>query len=145
MSIFTKFENAEHSFAAWAEKELGKLSTEVPSIEKVIDPILQYVGGASAILAGIEGGPAASAAITKLVSTVQTGVTAVGGLVQDFGATPTVASIASALAANTSSLLAAAKVTNPTSVATATSIVTNLNLAAQALSAAAPAPVTTVA
>ena len=145
MSIFTKFENAEHTFSAWAEKELGKLSTEVPTIEKVVDPILQYVGGASAVLAGLEGGPAASAAVTKVVSTVQTGVTALGGLVQDFGATPTAASIASSLAANTSSLLAAAKVTNAQSVATGTAIVTNLNLLAQALTAAVPAPTTAAA
>ena len=144
MSIFSKFDGELHSFAVYAEKELGKFSTEVPTIEKVVDPILQYVGGAASILAFSEGGPLASAEVTKLVNTVQTGVTALGGLVQDFGATPTAASMASALAANAASLLAAAHVTNTQSVATGTAIVTNLSLLSQAMTAAVTtaAPVT---
>ncbi len=65
MSIFSSIANAEHTFAAWAEKELGKLSAEAPALTKTVDTIVQYVGGVASILAGIEGGPAASAAVTN--------------------------------------------------------------------------------
>jgi O6-methylguanine-DNA--protein-cysteine methyltransferase len=139
MSFFTRIETDLHTFAAWAEKELGHLSTEAPAIEKVTDTVLQYVGGAASVLAGVEGGPAASKAVTSAVSAIQTGVTALSGLVTDFGATPSVASVATALATNASALLAAAKVTNPTSVKAANAIVTNLTSLAGALSGAAPA------
>lgn len=133
-------------FAAWAEKELGKLSTEAPAIAKTTDAILTYVGGAASIIAGIEGGPAASAAVRAATSAIHTGVTALSGLVTDFGATPTAVSISASLATNASALLAAAKVTNPTSVAAATAIVANLNSLTSALTAAStPAPTPTPA
>ena len=137
MSFFSKIEGDLHTFAAWSEKELGKLSTEAPAIEKVADTILQYVGGAASVIAGVEGGASASAAVTSAVNEIQSGVTAVSGLVADFGATPTVASMASSLATNSASLLAAAKVTNATSVKAATAIITNLNSLAGALTTAA--------
>ena len=139
MSFFTKIETDLHTFAAWAEKELGHLSTEAPAIEKVTDTVLQYVGGAASVIAGVEGGPAASAAVTSAVSAIQTGVTALSGLVTDFGATPTAVSIASALATNANALLTAAKVTNPKSVYAGQKIVANLNSLAGALAAAASA------
>lgn len=135
MSLFTEL----HTFAAWAEKELGKLEKETPAIEKTADSILQYVGGSATILAGIEGGPAASAAVKSVVTGIQTGVVALGGLITDFGATPTAATIASSLATNAGSLLSAGHVTNPTSVAAANGIISNLNSLASALSAPKPA------
>lgn len=129
MSLFTEL----HTFASWAEKELGKLVAAEPKIEKTADTILQYVGGAATIIAGIEGGPAASLEVQKAVSGIQTGVVALNGLISDFGATPTAASLASSLAANANSLLTASHVTNPTSVAAATGIVANLTALATAL------------
>jgi hypothetical protein len=139
MSFFSNIAAAEHTFAAWAEKELGKLSVEAPTITKTVDTIVTYVGGVAAILAGIEGGPAASALVTSAVSAVQSGVTAISGLVADFGATPTVAAMANSLATNASALLTAAHVTNPTSVSAATKIINNLNSLAGALTGAASA------
>lgn len=141
MSFITTIESDAKTFAAWAEKELGKLSTEAPAITKVVDTIVTYVGGVASILAGLEGGTAASAAVSSAVSSVQSGITAISGLVADFGATPTVAAIASSLATNTAALLAAAKVTNPASVTAATAIVTNLTTLATSLTAAVPAVV----
>jgi hypothetical protein len=132
MSFLTEL----HTFGSWAEKELGKLFTEAPKIEEVTDTVLQYVGGAASIIASLEGGPTASTLVTKAVSTIQTGVTALNGLVSDFGANPTVASIANSLATNASSLLAAAQVKNPASITAANSIVTNLTNLAKALTTA---------
>ena len=128
------FITVSHSFGAWAEKELEKLSTEVPKIEQIADTILQYVGGIASVIAGLEGGPAASALVNTAVKEIGTGVVALSGLIKDSGANPTTASIAASLAANASSLLAAAQVKNPTSVTAAKAIVTNLTSLAGALS-----------
>jgi hypothetical protein len=140
MSFISTLEADAHTFAAWAEKELGKMSTEAPKIEAIVDTVVKYVGPVASILAGAEGGPAASAAVTAAVSEVQSGITAVSGLVADFGATPTVASVASSLAANATALLKVANVTNPTSVKASSAIITNLNSLASALTNAAAAP-----
>lgn len=135
MSFISVIEGEAKTFASWAEKELGKLEKDAPAIEKVADTTLQYVGGAATILAGLEGGPAASAVVKSAVSGIQTGVVALNGLITDFGATPTAASIATSLATNASALLTAGHVTNPTSVAAATGIINNLTALANALSA----------
>lgn len=140
MSFITKLEGDAKSFAGWAEKELAKLVKAEPEIATVVDSIVTYVGGAAAIFAGFEGGPAASAEVKALTSEVQTGITALSGLVTDFGATPTAASIASSLSTNAAALLAAAKVTNPNSVAAGTAIITNLTALATALAGASTTP-----
>ena len=136
MSFFTELK----TFGHWAEIELGKLSTEAPKIEAVADTALQYTGGAASIIAGLEGGPAASAAVNSFVKLVTTGSVALNGLITDFGANPTTSSIASSLATNASALLSAAEVKNPASMAAGTKIITNLTNLATALSAASTAP-----
>ena len=136
MSFITEL----HTFGEWAEKELAGLVKEEPKIEQVADSILKYVGGAATIIAGLEGGTAASTIVSGAVSEIQTGVVALNGLITDFGATPTAASMAASLATNAQSLLAAAEVKNPNSVKAATGIVTNLTNLATALTAAVPAP-----
>lgn len=136
MSIISELK----TFASWAEAELAKLIGAAPKIEQIADTTLAYVGGAASIIAGLEGGPAASAAVTKFTGLVQTGVTALSGLVADFGATPTAASIASSLAANATSLLAAAQVKNPASVKAGAAIITNLTSLATALTTASAPP-----
>jgi hypothetical protein len=136
MSIISELK----TFASWAEAELAKLGGAAPKIEQIADTTLAYVGGAASIIAGLEGGPAASAAVTKFTGLVQTGVTALSGLVADFGATPTAASIASSLATNATSLLAAAQVKNPASVKAGAAIITNLTSLATALTTASAPP-----
>jgi hypothetical protein len=136
MSLMT----ALHSFGAWAEAELEKLVGAAPKIEQITDTTLSYVGGAASIIAGLEGGPAASAAVTKFTGLVQAGVTALSGLVADFGATPTAASIASSLATNATALLSAAQVKNPASVKAGAAIITNLTSLATALTTASTPP-----
>jgi hypothetical protein len=140
MSFFSKIDSAAHTFASWAEKELGILHQDAPAIVSVADSILKYVGGAAAIIAGLEGGPAAAEILT-VTSRIQTGATALNGLINDYGANPTVASMASSLATNAGALISAAQIKNPVSVAAATNIVNNLTTLATALTtAAAPTP-----
>jgi hypothetical protein len=140
MSFFSSIESAAHTFAAWAEKELGKLSTEAPTIEAIADTTLQYVGGAASVIAGLEGGPAASAGVVSATTAIKSGVTALSGLIADFGATPTAASIATSLATNASALISAAQIKNPASVTAANAIVSNLTTLATVLTTASPAP-----
>lgn len=139
MSFISAIEGAEHTFAAWAEKELTKLVATEPEIDKIADTILQYAGAAASVIAGAEGGPAASATVTAGVSLIQTGVTALNGLITDFGATPTASSVATSIATNAQSLITAAQIKNPTSVKAATAIVTNLTTLATALTTASAA------
>ena len=139
MNLFNELK----SFGAWAEKELGKLSTEAPKIEQTADTILQYVGGAASVIAGLEGGPAASTLVNKAVSVIQTGVVALNGLITDFGANPTTVSIATSLATNASALLNAAQIKNAQSVNAANGIITNLTSLATALNTSSgAAPIT---
>ena len=134
------FISEAETFGHWAELELEKLVGATPKIEQVTDSILTYVGGAAGVIATAEGGPAAGAATMKLVSMLQSGVTALSGLVTDFGATPTAASMASSLATNTQALLAAAEVKNLSSVKAGTAIITNLTNLAKALTTASAPP-----
>jgi hypothetical protein len=139
MGFLSNLVSKEHTFVAWAEKELGILSVEAPTLAKEVDTIVAYVGGIAGVLAGIEGGPAAAAAVTSAVDAVHVGITALSGLVTDFGATPTAATMAASLVTNASALLAAAKVTNAGSVDAATKIINNLGALASKLAAALPA------
>ena len=125
--------SALHTFASWAEGELAKLVKDEPKIEHVADTVLTYVGGAASIIAGIEGGTAASTAVSGVLTGIRTGVTALSGLITDFGPTPTAATLAASIAANANSLLTAGHVTNPVSLKAANGIITNLNALAQAL------------
>ena len=135
MSFISKIEGAEHTFAAWAEKELTTLSKDAPAITKVADSILKYVGGALEIVVGLEAGAPAAAEVTAAVNTAQAGVTALNGLISDYGATPTAATVASSIATNLAPILTAAKVSNPVSVAAVTAVVSNLTTLATALTA----------
>lgn len=137
MSIFTGIANAEHSFAAWAEKEWTAVYNEAPKLEQVADTVLKYAAGALQIAASIEAGNPAIAAISSVLATAQGGITAVSGLIADFGASPTAAGILSAVSSDLSTLLAAAHVTNATSVSAITKVVSETNVLAAAVSAAA--------
>jgi len=139
MSIFSNIVNAEHTFAAWAEKELLKLEGVAPTIERVVDTVLTYAGPALQTVVTLEAGEPAGALVAKIIGTVQSDLTAASGLINDFGATPSVASVFSAVASNLSTLLADTGVKNPKSVSTVTKIVGEVNAIAAAIAAAIPA------
>jgi hypothetical protein len=144
MSFVSKLVNAEHTFAAWAEKELAALHKDAPALEQTAASVLKYAGPALQTVVTAEAGGPAGAEVGKVVADAQAGLTAAAGFVYDYGANPTAASITGSVASNLSGLLSAAKITNPSSVATVTNVVTNLNALTQAMSGnstpAAPAP-----
>ena len=136
MSIFTGIANAEHTFAAWCEKEWTALYNEAPKLEQVADTILKYASGALQIAAVFEGNNPEIASINKVINTAQGGITAASGLIADFGATPTVTGILTGVTTNLSGLLTAAHVTNAKSVSAVTKVVNELNTLISAVTTA---------
>lgn len=135
MSIFSAIANAEHTFAAWAEKELTALVNAAPTIEQVAEPVIKYAGAALQIAAGIELGSPAAAIVGSVVTQAQTDLLTASATIHDFGATPTAGSIIRAVINNLSGLLSAGHVSNPKSVDAVTKTVNSLGALAIALGA----------
>lgn len=129
-----------HTFGAWAEKELAALVGAAPKVEQVAASILKYAGPALQTVVAIEAGAPAGAIVGKVISDAQAGLTAASGLIYDFGAQPNIASVVSSVQNNLAALLTAGHVTNSTSVATVTKVVTELGSLAGALNTTAPTP-----
>ncbi|MGD0511584.1 MAG: hypothetical protein ABSA33_07155, partial [Candidatus Micrarchaeaceae archaeon] len=136
MNLFKDLENPEHSFAAWAEKELEKIEGEAPTIEKVAASVLTYVGPALQTVVTAEAGGAGGAIVGKVISTAQGALTAAGSLIYDFGAVPSVASIFGSVKSNLSALLTAGDVTGAKSVATVNKVMNEISLVASAIAPA---------
>lgn len=139
MNIFSKIAGAEHTFAAWVEKELGKLSTEAPTIEKIADTVLTYAGGAIQAIITAEGGAAAGAIVGKVLSAAHSDLLAASGLIYDFGANPTAASMIGSVQTNLSGLLAAGGIKSAPAVTAANKVVTELDTLVTALAPSAVA------
>jgi hypothetical protein len=125
-NVFTWLITEEHTFAAWAEKELAKLNQEAPTIEKIADTVLTYAGPALQTVVTAEAGTAAGALVGKALTTAQSDPIAASGLINDFGATPSVASVIGSVQTNLSALLTATNVVSATSKATVGKVVTEL-------------------
>ena len=136
MSIFSGIIKAEHTFAAWCEKEWTALFNAAPKLEQVADTVLKYAAGALQIAASLEANNPKIADISKAVTTAQNGIHAASGLINDFGASPTVASVLSGVSSNLTDLLSAAHVVNPKSVAAVTKVVGEVDALAAAVGAA---------
>jgi hypothetical protein len=143
-NIFTRLIADEHTFASWAEKELAKLYQAAPTIEKIADTVLTYAGPALQAVVTAEAGVAAGSVVGKVIATAQSDLIAASGLVADFGATPSAASIIGSVAANLSGLLTATKITNASSVATTTKVVSELNALVNAFPVVVKAATVTV-
>lgn len=133
MSIFANITKAEHTFAAWCEKEWAVVYAEAPKVEQVADTVLKYAVGALQIASVVEAKNPEIANINKVITTAQNGITAASGLIADFGATPTAASILSGVSSNLTGLLSAAKVVDPKSVSAVTKVVNEVDTVAAAL------------
>lgn len=134
MSIFKGIANVEHTFAAWAEKELAKLFKEAPKIEQVADAILTYVGPALQTVVTLEAGAPAGALVGKVIRDAQSDLTAASGVIYDFGASPSAASLVNSVKENLAALLAAGHISDPPSVARVKQVVGELEILVAALS-----------
>jgi hypothetical protein len=138
-SIFTGVSNAEHSTVAWLEHAMVVFVHEAPTIEKVIDAGLSYIGPVLTLALTAAGDGPAAAIVTDAINQAHIDLHAASALVTDFGPTPTAASVFSAVEANLSALLAAGHVTNATSVAAVTKAVSEIGVLGAAVGAAVSA------
>lgn len=136
MSIFSKIAAAEHSTVAWLEKELTLLEKKAPAIEKVIDVGLSYIGPVLQIALESIGDTAVAALVGKVISQAHSDLLVGSALVNDFGATPTAASIFESVKTNLSDLLTAGHVTSTVSVAAVNKAVNEIALLGTAISTA---------
>jgi hypothetical protein len=115
---------------------LAALVGKAPAIEQVAASVLKYAGPALQTVVTAEAGAPAGALVGKIIADAQAGLTAASGLIYDFGATPSIASVVSSVENNLGALLTAGHITNPNSVATVTKVVTELGSLSTALTAA---------
>lgn len=127
------FSKMLHTFGAWAEKTLAAIIGKAPAIEQTAAAILKYAGPALQVVVSAEAGSAAGAEVAKVVADAQAGLTAASSLIYDFGAQPTFGSVVASVKTNLAALLSAGHITNSTSVATVTKVVTELDGLATAL------------
>ena len=125
MSVFS-------SFTSWCKTEWTKIFNAAPKIELLADTVLKYAVPAISIIVGAEAGAPAGAMVAQIGAEAQKDLTAVSGLIYDFGATPTAAAMVSGVQSNLNDLLSAGHITNANSVANVTKVVNTLgDLAAQ--------------
>lgn len=139
MSLFSSIASAEHTFAAWVEKEWSAVYKEAPKVEAVLAATLKYAGPALQTVVTAEAGGPAGAIVGKVLADAQAGLVAASGLVYDFGATPSVGGVLGSVTSNLSGLLSAAHVTNAGSVATINRVISELNTVAAVIPAVAAA------
>lgn len=136
-SFFAAIENAEKSTIAWIAKTLTAVEGKAPSIERVVDASLAYVGPVLQIGLGALGQTALAAEVGPVIAEAQSVLLATSATITDFGPTPTAASAFAAVATNLSALLAAGQVKNTTTVATITKAVSEIGTLGSAVQAAA--------
>lgn len=139
MSLFTNIANAEHSFAAWAEKEWTVVFKEAPKVESLLAAVLKYAGPALQVVVTAEAGGPAGTVVGKALADAQAGLVAASALVYDFGATPSVSGVLGSVTSNLSSLLSAGHITDAKSVAAVTRVVNEINTVAAVIPAVAAA------
>jgi hypothetical protein len=146
MSLITAVENVakkiiadEKSTAAWLEKEVTVIEGKAPTIEKVIDTTLTYVGPALTIALDALGETQLAADIAPLIVKAKTDLAVASALVTDLGPTPTAASAFADVVTNLSGVLTAVKVSNPTTIAAVTKAVTEVGVLGAAVATAAAA------
>lgn len=142
MSFISALENAEHSFAAFAEKEWTKLYNETPKLEQIVSTTLKYVGPALQMVVSAEFGAPAGAIVGSVIKEAQSDLLAASSLIYDFGATPSVSSVFTGVNTDLSSLLTAGHITGTKSVSTVNRVISEIEVLAAAIKNAVTAPAT---
>lgn len=136
MSLLSAIKNAEHSFAAFAEKAWERIYAATPKIEQIVATVLKYVGPALQMVVTAEAGAPAGAIVGSVIGEVQTDLVAASSLIYDFGATPSLASIFTAVNANLSGLLTAGHIKGSVSVAIINRVIQEIEVLAAAIGSA---------
>lgn len=117
MSIFDKLKDAEHTFAAWTQKELAKVLGEVPTFLQIADTTLSYAGPILQTVLAATGQSAAATEAGKIIAEAQQDVIVVRAVITDAGPVPSAAAMIQSIQDNLTGALAAGHITNPVSVA----------------------------
>ncbi len=140
MSIFSKIEGAEHTFAAWFEGEMSKLVKVAPTFFTIADNVLAYSGPIIVtVLDDIPATAAAGAEAQVVLNQSLADITVLRGVLEDAGPTLTTKSLLTSIQANLQSLLTAEHITNPVSVALVNKVLGELAALLAAFPAASPA------
>ena len=120
------------SVASKIEHELEVLWTKAPTAEAVISTTLTYVGPLLETVVTVEAGAAAGTAVTAVINKAEQDLVAAKALITTVGPTPSIASLISGVSNNLSSLLTAANISDPKSVATVKLVISELAAVASA-------------
>lgn len=136
MSIFSSIANAEHTFAAWAEKELAKVLGAAPTFLQIADTTLAYAGPILQTVLSAAGQSAAATEAGKVIAQAQSDIVVVRAVITDAGPVPSAQALLASVQTNLAGLLSANHITDAASVA----LVNKLLKEFAALLAAFPAP-----
>lgn len=117
MSIFTAIANAEHTTAAWFEKELTKLLGAAPTFLQIADTTLTYAGPILQTVLAAVGQGAAAAEAGAIIKQALTDITVVRAVIQDAGPVESASALLLSIQNNLAGLLSASHVTDAISVA----------------------------
>lgn len=138
-SFWQKIQSFDHSFLAWWGKEFAKFQKAEPEIVQGLDAVTKYAVPALDIAVAAAGGPAAiGAEAATAIAEAQTGLSVASSLVNDFGPTPTAASVYSGIQQNLSGILTLDGVKNQTTVDAITKVVNLVGQTAEGITAAIP-------
>lgn len=103
-------------FGGWVAKVWTKVFNSTPQIEHVADVVFSYVVPAlQIVLSAVD--PPAAVIVGPIIKEIQKDVTVVSGLIYDFGATPTAASMVAAIEKDLNDMLEAGHISNADLVA----------------------------
>jgi len=136
-SIVLKFEGAEKSTMAWIEKELLLVEGKEPTIERVIDAGLTYLGPVLVIGLTAIGEPAIAAVVAPVIAKAHQDLLVASALVTDLGPTPNAAALFESVQTNLSGLLTAGNIKSTKTVTAITKAVSEIGTLGSAVKAAA--------
>ena len=116
MGFFSSIAGAEHTVAAFLERELTALEGKEPQIERVIDGSLKWAGPALQFALSASGNTVAAGIAGKVIAQAQADLKVGSALVYDFGPVPSAASIFTSVSTNLSGLLTAGHITSQKSI-----------------------------
>ncbi len=136
-SLFAKIVGLEHSTVAFIEKALADVEAKAPTIERVVDAGLEYIGPVLQIALAAEGQTVLAADLGSVIAKSHNVLLATSATITDFGPTPTAAGMFKSVATNLSALLAAGQVKNPKSIGAITKAVSEIGTLGSAVELAA--------
>lgn len=119
-------------FGGWVAKEWTKVFNAAPQIEHIADTVFKYVVPALQIILTALA-PEDAAIVAPIFTEIQKDVSVASGIIFDFGATPTAASLVSAIEKDLTDLLAAGHIKDAALVAKVQLVVNTVGSLASAL------------